>query len=152
MNEHPLDGRIEHLSLMLDLDEEVQRQFIAALKDVGRIAAVNSGCTLFDEGDSDSDDGYVVLRGSLLIESSSGFNNTLFAPVLVGEMKQFAFGDDEARRASVTAAADLEVMAFEWPKLYAALEKSLEAEQLNAFKEALRRYAWMHYLELEGEL
>jgi len=152
MTDHPLDGRIEGLSLMLDLDVGVQQGLIAALKDVGRIAGMNKGDQLFSEGENSADEGYVVLRGSLTIESSAGFSNTLFAPILVGEMKQFAFGDEETRVANVTAAADLEVLRFDWNAFYASLATQLSETQLEEFRCALRRYAWMHFLELEGEL
>jgi len=152
MTDHPLDGRIEGLSLMLDLDSEIQQGLIASLKDVGRIAGMNKGDQLFGEGDSTNDDGYVVLSGSLIVEGSGGFQNVLSAPVLVGEMKQFAFGGEETRVANVTAAADLEVLRFDWTALYESLGTHVNADQLEAFRCALRRYAWMHFLELEGEL
>ncbi len=152
MTEHPLDGRIESLSLMLDLDPEIQQGFIASLKDVGGIAGVNKGDHLFNEGDSNANDGYVVLKGTLTIASSGGFENELFAPVLVGEMKQFSFSGDEARVANVTAAADLEVLRFDWAALYKSLGERLSDKQIEDFRCALRRYAWMHFLELEGEL
>ena len=152
MTDHPLDGRIEGLSLMLDLDTGIQEGIIVSLKDVGRIAGVNKGGQLFSEGDRGADEGYVVLKGSLLVECDSGFSNTLFAPVLVGEMKQFAFGDEEVRIANVTAATDLEVLRFDWNAFYESLAAQLSSEQLEEFRCALRRYAWMHFLELEGEL
>ncbi len=152
MTDHPLDGRIENLSLMLDLDPEVQQAFIASLKDVGGVAGINKGDHLFDEGEPSADDGYIVLKGSLTITSSSGFENTLFAPALVGEMKQFNFSGDESRVANVAAAADLEVIRFDWSAFYKSLGERLNEEQLEAFRIALRRYAWMHFLELEGEL
>lgn len=152
MTDHPLDGRIEGLSLMLDLDSGIQQGFIAALKDIGRIAGMNKGDRLFSENIPSADDGYVVLKGSLLIESSSGFKNALFAPVLVGEMKQFAFEGEETRVASVTADTELEVLRFDWDALYKSLGTQLSDEQIEEFRAALRRYAWMHFLELEGEL
>lgn len=152
MTDHPLDGRIENLSLMLDLDPGIQQAFTTALKDVGRIAGVNKDDLLFSEGETSADEGYVVLKGSLAVESSSGFSNTLYAPVLVGEMKQFAFGDEDARTANVSALADLEVLRFDWNAFYESLGAQLGETKLAEFRDALRRYAWMHFLELEGEL
>lgn len=151
MTDHPLDGRIENLSLMLDLDPKVQQAFIASLKDVGRIAGVNKGRHLFSQGEPAADEGYIVIKGTLTIENDSGFKNTLYAPVLVGEMKQFAFGD-ESRSADVLAEADLEVLRFDWSALYASMDAKLTDAHMTAFRAALRRYAWMHFLELEGEL
>jgi CRP-like cAMP-binding protein len=152
MTDHPLDGRIERLSLMLDLDTEIQQGLIASLKEVGRVAGMNKGDQLFGEGESTDDDGYVVISGSLIVEGSSGFRNVMSAPSLVGEMKQFAFGGDETRVANVTAAEDLEVLHFDWNALYESLGTHVNADELEAFRCALRRYAWMHFLELEGEL
>ena len=60
MTDHPIDGRVENLSLMLDLDKPVQAAFIAALKDVGRIAGVNKGDQLFTEGEADADEGLSI--------------------------------------------------------------------------------------------
>lgn len=152
MTDHPLDDRIEGLSLMLDLDAGIQRALLATLKDVGCIGATNKGDQLYCEGETSANEGYVVLKGSLLIESKTGFSSTLFAPVLVGEMKQFSFGDDDARAASVTASVDLEVLRFDWDAFYKSLGAQLSEAQLEEFRCALRRYAWMHFLELEGEL
>ena len=137
---------------MLDLDREIQQGFIAALKDVGRIAGMNKGDRLFSEHEPSDDEGYVVLKGSLLIASSSGFKNALFAPVLVGEMKQFAFEGEETRVASVTADTELEVLRFDWAAFYRSLNTQLSETQMDEFRASLRRYAWMHFLELEGEL
>jgi CRP-like cAMP-binding protein len=144
--------RIADLSFLLDLDPALTEHVIQAFIDVGEPARLQQNASLLSEGDAGSDVGYIVLQGLVAVERSDGFRKTMPAPALLGEMKQFHFNTKEERTATVQAATDLQVLRFEWESFYEKLEACTTEEEREAFRVALRDYAWMHFLELEQEL
>lgn len=140
------------LSPMLELDDQVRPTVVTTLREASTLKDVEAGRWLFREGEAESDDGYVLLTGSVQVETSNGFSTQVFAPELLGEMKQFHIAGTSRRTADVRAVEPLEVLHFQWGRLYALLDARLSKEAMAAFSDAIRRYAWMHFLEDEGEI
>jgi len=152
MSWYEVDGTLAELPFMFDFSEGLQFRVMVALKEVSTLDNLAMGSQLFEEGDKDSDKGYVVLKGAVTVERSNGFSVTVQPPVLLGEMKQFHFSLSDARAATVRAAEQLEVLRFDWGRLYTVLNDRMSDEEQKVIREALESYAWMHFLELEDEL
>jgi CRP-like cAMP-binding protein len=152
MSWYEVDGALAELPFMLDFTEGLQYRVMAALKEVSTLDTFAMGTQLFEEGDEGSDCGYVVLKGAVTVERSTGFSANVQAPVLLGEMKQFHFNLSDARAATVRAAESLEVLRFDWGRLYTVIDDRTTDEERKVIREALESYAWMHFLELEDEL
>jgi CRP-like cAMP-binding protein len=136
---------IANLSFMLGLDGDVRAKVAAALIETSRRELVAKGSALFRAGDDASaDEGYVLLEGAAVIARPDGPAVEVRAPALLGEMKQF--NPENRRMADVTATKDLDVLRFNWAALYDNLAQRLTSEQVAAFREELRRYAWTHFL------
>ena len=67
-----------------------------------------------------------------------------FAPVLLGEVKQFSPRSE--RTATVVANEDLETLHFTWRKFNQAVEDTLEPTDREVLRKALLGYAWLHLL------
>ena len=99
------------LSPMLELDDQVRPTVVAMLREASTLKDVEAGRWLFREGEAESDDGYVLLTGSVQVETSNGFSTQVFAPELLGEMKQFHIAGTSRRTADVRAVEPLEPTA-----------------------------------------
>jgi len=148
---YDLDAEVGGLPFMLELDDYLRSRAVAAIRAVSERKALPAGTLLFSSDDATSDDGYVVFAGNVAIEGD-GVSKTVLPAALLGEMKQFDFDGQHHRMATVRAEDDIEVLHFSWPRLYGALAESASAEEIAEFRRALRHYAWMHYMELQGEL
>lgn len=141
----PASDAIANLSFMLGLDADVRAKVATALIETSRRELIAKGARLFRAGDDASaDEGFVLLEGAAAIERSDGPVVEVRAPALLGEMKQF--NPERRRMADVTATKDLDVLRFNWAALYENIAQHLDPEQVAAFREELRRYAWTHFL------
>lgn len=143
---------IGNLSLMLELPLEVRDRVTIVIRDASESVQLQKGAQLFALGETVTDYGYIVVQGRVQIDGPHGFEKTLQAPVILGEMKQFQFEGQSKRMATVRALEPIEVLRFRWKDLYAALSAALDPEGLERFNEALEHHAWMHYLDLQDEL
>ena len=147
-----LDTEIGGLPFMLELDDYLRARAVAAIRDISERKALSAGTLLFSREDSVSDDGYVVFAGNVVIEGEDGATKTVLPTALLGEMKQFDFDGQHHRMATVRADDEIEVLHFSWSRLYDALARVASPEEVGEFRKALRHYAWMHYMDLQGEL
>ena len=146
-----LDAEIGGLPFMLELDDYLRSRAVAALRSVSERKELSGGTLLIARDDAASDDGYVVFSGNVAIEGD-GVSKSVLPAALIGEMKQFDFDGQHHRMAAVRAEDDIEVLHFSWARLYAALAAVASPEEIAEFRKALRHYAWMHYMDLQGEL
>ncbi|MDZ4857533.1 MAG: cyclic nucleotide-binding domain-containing protein [Candidatus Hydrogenedentes bacterium] len=149
---YDLDNEIGGLPFLLELDDYDRARIVAVFREVSVRQHVALGTALFSTADTKTDDGYIVFDGVVVIESEDGTTRTVLPTCLLGEMKQFDFDGKHHRMANVRAETELEALRFSWSQLYATLDKTLKPEEVKLFRTALWRYAWMHYLDLQGEL
>jgi CRP-like cAMP-binding protein len=147
-----LDSEIGGLPFMLELDDFLRSRAVTVLREVSERKKLSQGTQLFSRDDTTTDDGYIVFSGNVVIEGADGMTKTVIPTALIGEMKQFDFDGQHHRMATVRAEDDIEVLHFSWKRFYEALSGSASAEELDEFRRALRHYAWMHYMDLQGEL
>lgn len=149
---YDLDREIGGLPFMLELDDYLRARVVAVVRKVSERKQISGGTLLFSQDDTTSDDGYIVFAGNVLIETPDGTVKTVIPTALLGEMKQFDFDGQHHRMADVRAEDDIEVLHFSWKKLYESLAGVASSEEVEQFRDALRRYAWMHYMDIQGEL
>jgi CRP-like cAMP-binding protein len=149
---YDLDREIGGLPFMLELDDYLRARVVAVVREVSKHEQISGGTLLFSRDDSVSDDGYIVFAGNVVIETPDGASKTVIPTALLGEMKQFDFDGQHHRMTDVRAEDDIEALHFSWEKLYKSLANVASPEEVEQFRDALRRYAWMHYMDLQGEL
>jgi CRP-like cAMP-binding protein len=132
------------LPLMLDMPESLKQRVGMILQDISEMETIEEGAELFHEGDRTSHDGYIVLSGSVSVEKSYAKSSTAFAPVLLGEVKQF--NPKSERTATVRAREDLDALHFDWDKFNAAVHARLDETDQEVLRTALLNYAWLHLL------
>ncbi|NUM54214.1 MAG: cyclic nucleotide-binding domain-containing protein [Candidatus Hydrogenedentes bacterium] len=149
---YDIDSEIGGLPFMLELDDYLRSRAVTAFRQVSERKELSGGTLLFSRDDTTSDDGYIVFSGNVVIEGADGLMKTVIPTALIGEMKQFDFDGQHHRMATVRADDDIEVLHFSWKRFYDALRASASEEEQGEFRRALRHYAWMHYMDLQGEL
>lgn len=132
------------LPFMLDMPESLKQRVCKVFVAISKYDTVEEGTELFREGERETDDGYVVLSGSVKVKKSYAPECKAFAPVLLGEVKQFSPRSE--RTATVVANEDLETLHFTWRKFNQAVEDTLEPTDREVLRKALLGYAWLHLL------
>ena len=135
---------IQGLPFMSALPADAQQHVITAFIDTSELTRIEEGNELFREGDQTSNDGYVLLSGSIIVQKSYTNDAKAAAPALVGEVKQF--NPKSERTATVRALEDLETLRFNWDAFYGALENCLHPQEIKMLRKALLDYAWQHIL------
>jgi CRP-like cAMP-binding protein len=132
------------LPFMLELPESLKQRVGLIFADISDTESIEAGTELFHEGDTQSEDGYIVLSGSVRVEKSYAKSSTAFAPVLLGEVKRF--NPSSQRTATVSAREDLDVLHFDWAKFNDAVHARLDKTDQDVLRKALLNYAWLHLL------
>ena len=132
------------LPFMLDMPESLKQRVCRVFVAISKYETVEEGRELFREGERESEDGYVVLSGSVRVTKSYAAASKAFAPVLLGEVKQFS--PQSERTATVAAAEDLETLHFTWPRFYERVESEFDPTDQEVLRKALLGYAWLHLL------
>jgi CRP-like cAMP-binding protein len=132
------------LPFMLDLPESLKQRLCKVFVAISKFETVEQGRVLFREGESDTDDGYIVLSGSVRVTKSYSGASKAFAPVLLGEAKQFS--PQSERTATVEANDDLETLHFEWGSFREKVESAFDRTDREVLRKALLGYAWLHLL------
>ncbi len=132
------------LPFMLDLPESLKQRVGTIFVDISSEETIEADTELFREGDTRSQDGYIVLSGSVKVEKSYAKSSTAFAPVLLGEVKQF--NPSSQRTATVSAREDIDVLHFDWTNFNDAVSARLDVIDQDVLRRALLGYAWLHLL------
>jgi len=132
------------LPFMLDMPESLKQRVGIIFMDISDLETIETGRELFREGDRSSQDGYIVLSGSVRVEKSYAKSSTAYAPVLLGEVKQF--NPRSERTATVRANEDLDALHFDWLKFNAAVQARFDATDQDVLRKSLLGYAWLHLL------
>lgn len=91
-----------------------------------------------------SNDGYILLQGSVSIARRVSAPSEAGAPALLGGMKEF--DPHNERTADVTAVGDVEILRFDWDRFYARLKEQLAPSEFAIFGRALQNYSWLNFL------
>ena len=144
METDELRNILNGLPFMLDMPESLKQRVAKVFVAISRFDIVEEGTELFHEGEDRIDDGYIVLSGSVKVTKSYAPTSNAFAPVLVGEAKQF--NPRSERTATVTANEDLDTLHFEWPAFRETVAAEFDATEQEVLRKALLSYAWVHLL------
>ncbi len=136
------DEIISDLPFIRAFPAALRHRVVTVIQDVSEPQDVKQGTILLRKGDTTSDDGYILLEGTVEVLREDIPTTTVHPPALLGEVKQF--NPAHERIADVTALQDLKVLHFNWEDFNAAVVKSLSESELALFLNALSEYAWQH--------
>lgn len=119
--------------------------FADTLDTVGMIDDVEAGTVLFTEGDQPTDQGIVVLTGSVSIQKPETPKLEQAAPELLGEMTRFS--PTGFRTATVTAAQACRLLRFAWPNFEKVARRRMNEADFESLMKTLEEYAWQHFTQ-----
>lgn len=144
MNADDIRYTVETLNFTKFLPGPLQQKFVDIVLDCSKPHKVPRTTTLFSEGDTEGDEGYILLEGEISISNLQKPEFTVSGPELIGEMKQF--NPNNLRTSTVEAVDDLKVLLFNWADFWASAKKlGLSPEDEKQMKDALSNYAWEHF-------
>lgn len=144
METDELRNILNGLPFMIEMPESLKQRVCKLFVAISKYVTIEKGTELFVEGDRDNDDGYIVLSGSVLVTKSYAGDSKAFAPVLIGEVKQFSPRSE--RTATVVANDDLETLHFTWTRFNEAVDATFDETDQEVLRKSLLGYAWLHLL------
>ena len=136
------DEIISDLAFIQAFPGALRHRVVTMIQDVSEPQDIKQGTILLTKGDTTSNDGYILLEGTVEVLRGDIPTTTVHPPALLGEVKQF--NPVHERIADVTALQDLKVLHFNWEDFNAAAVKCLSESDLALFLNALSEYAWQH--------
>lgn len=136
------DEIISALPFIQAFPSALRHRIATMIEDISDAKQMKQGEILFAKGDSTSNDGYILLEGTVEVLREDIPITTVHPPALLGEVKQF--NPHHERIADVTALQDLKVLHFDWADFNAAAKARLSETDLALFYNALSEYAWQH--------
>ncbi len=136
------DEIISDLSFIQAFPDALRHRVVTMIQDVSSPQDIREGTILLRKGDTTSNDGYILLEGTVEVLREDIPTTTVHPPALLGEVKQF--NPVHERIADVTALQDLRVLHFNWEDLNATAVERLSESDLALFLNALSEYAWQH--------
>ncbi len=137
--------RILAMPVLAPLDAALRERLADVFLTVGAPEDVAANTTLFTKGDASDGQGIILLQGEVSVLKEGNPEVIALAPDLLGEMAQL--NPTKQRTATVTAATDLKLLRFKWPRFTQAAQQKLSDEDLDKFTAALQEYAWQHFTE-----
>ena len=136
------DEIISDLAFIQAFPDALRHRVVTMIQDVSEPQDIKQGTILLTKGDTTSNDGYILLEGTVEVLREDIPTTTVHPPALLGEVKQF--NPLHERIADVTALRDVKVLHFNWEDFNAAAEEGLSESDLTLFRNALSEYAWQH--------
>lgn len=143
MNQDDIRYAVETLNFTKSLPHALQPKFVGIIAKCSKALTIPKMTPLFTEGDSEGEEGYILLDGEVAVRSIQKPEFSVWGPELIGETKQF--NPNNIRTATIEAMDDVKVLTFQWPEFWEAAKKSLNETEIEQMKEALSNYAWEHF-------
>ena len=140
-----LNEKLLTLRFMGDLNASAREKVVRAFEATGTEKTLPPATQIFQEGDLDSDKGYVLLQGDIRVLKPSAPEIVVSAPELLGEMARF--NPTAARTATIEAVDEVRVLAFAWSRFDEALTRMCSPEESEQIQNVLHGYAWDHFTE-----
>lgn len=143
MNQDDIRYTVETLNFTKGLPHALQAKFVHIVAKCSKAETIRGMTPLFREGDTEGDDGYILLDGEIIVRSKQKAEFSVWGPELIGETKQF--NPNNIRTATVEAVDDCKVLKFEWADFWTFARGMLNEQELAQMKEGLSNYAWEHF-------
>ncbi len=143
MNQDDIKYAVETLNFTKSLPYALQEKFVKIIAKCSTAETLREMSPLFTEGDTEGDEGYILLEGEVAVRSSQKAEFSIFGPELIGETKQF--NPNNIRTATLEAMEEVKVLKFEWDDFWTYARGMLSEEEVARMKEGLSNYAWEHF-------
>jgi CRP-like cAMP-binding protein len=138
-----LANQIRGLPFAAALSPEVFAGFAETLDTVGLANDLEPGAVLFTEGDKPTDQGIVILSGTVLIQKPGAPEAEQSSPELLGEMTRF--NPTGHRTATVTVKQPCSILTFTWSNFEKVARRRMNEGDFNSLMKTLEEYAWQHF-------
>lgn len=142
MDRNSIAEKVGRLPFLENMPENARGLVASVIVDVSDVYLYHEGEPLIMAGALSFDTGYVLVGGTVAIETDRD-SITLKSPALLGEMAQFRAGD--IRNATVRAQGEVVALQFFWDDLYAVAGEEMPEETHTAFRRALDLQLWERF-------
>jgi CRP-like cAMP-binding protein len=143
MNQDDIRYTVETLNFTKGLPHALQAKFVRIIAKTSKAETIRPMTPLFKEGETEGDEGFILLDGEISIRSSQKGEFSVWGPELIGETKQF--NPNNIRTANVETVSDCKVLRFEWDDFWTYARGMLSEEEVAQLKESVSNYAWEHF-------
>lgn len=150
MNERQIQHKIGETMLVNLLPEPMRDRFVKLIISVSDQAELSPGDVLYTIGETDTDQGCLILAGALKITRSDGTVRYLESPDVIGELQLFS--PQTRRTANVEVVFGGAALLFEWRELGAAAKEAFNPEELAELRKAIKHSAAMREKNLLDSL
>jgi len=132
--------RIMATPLVGRLPEGMRQRFVMILLWLSDTQEVSREETLFEQGETNTDSGCLILEGMVRIKTESAGNKTIDAPDILGEVQLFT--PNRQRTATVEVVVGGNVLIFSWHALAAAAKEHFTDTEFSELKRVITESAW----------
>lgn len=137
-----LRPEFERLRLMEHVPSHVRLPLIEIFEEISELRSVPNGGIWLRENEPSENKGFVLLRGSVVVQKAGAPETVVDAPELLGEAMQF--NPKHLRTATVVANDDIVVARFMWDEFWNAVAMRCTEPERHAIREAIEAVAWDH--------
>lgn len=132
--------RVLATPLVSRLPDDMRQRFVMILLWLSDTREVSREEKLFEQGDSDSDDGCLILEGMVRVKTESASNKTIEAPDILGEVQLFT--PNRQRTATVEVVVGGIVLTFSWHALAKTAREYFSDDEFTELKRVITESAW----------
>lgn len=142
--------RILATPLVSRLPDGMRQRFVMILLWLSDTREVSREETLFEQGESDTDDGCLILEGMVRIKTESAANKTIEAPDILGEVQLFT--PNRQRTATVEVVVGGNVLTFSWHELAKVAKEHFTEAEFADLKRVITESAWTREENLQQKI
>ncbi len=142
--------RILATPLVSRLPESMRQRFVMVLLWLSDTREVCREETLFEQGETDTDSGCLILEGMVRIKTESAANKTIDAPDILGEVQLFT--PNRQRTATVEVVVGGCVLMFSWHELATTAKESFTDAEFADLKRIITESAWTREENLKQKI
>lgn len=142
--------RIMSTPLVGRLPEGMRERFVMILLWLSDTREVSREETLFEQGESNTDNGCLILEGMVRIKTESAANKTIEAPDILGEVQLFT--PNRQRTATVEVIVGGSVLTFSWHELASTAKEHFSDAEFADLKRVITESAWTREDNLQQKI
>ena len=139
MNKDQTQSKLRQTLLVKLLPDPMQDRFIEILLSVSEQKQAETGATLFKLGDTNADQGCLLLEGMLKVTRGDGEVRYIEAPDIVGEVQLFK--PQAERTATVDVVIGGSMLTFAWKAMAAAAKDVFSEDEMAALRDNIMHIA-----------
>ena len=149
MDPSRIPGKVLKTLLVRLLPDPMQKRFVELVLSVAERGEMSAGDVLFKQGDTNTDQGCLILEGAVKVTRADGEVRYLEGPDILGEVQLFT--PQAERTATIEVVFGGTMLTFRWHDLGVKAQAEFSEEELSQLREIIRHSATMRERNILGE-